>query len=118
MQDVLLLKIQKKKPRSVFDSIDSWAKEQGASGLAYFTLEKSDKLIGKGPVGKFFSEEALTELMQKCDANLGDSIFLACGKQNEVEQILSKARDKIADDLDLIDENKFAFCWIVDYPMF
>ena len=114
----IVTKDTKKKPRSFFDSIDSWAKEQGASGLAYFTLEKSDKLIGKGPVGKFFSEEALTELMQKCDANLGDSIFLACGKQNEVEQILSKARDKIADDLNLIDENKFAFCWIVDYPMF
>ena len=114
----IVTKDTKKKPRSFFDSIDSWAKEQGASGLAYFTLEKSEKLIGKGPVGKFFSEEALTELMQKCDANLGDSIFLACGKQNEVEQILSKARDKIAYDLDLIDENKFAFCWIVDYPMF
>ena len=114
----IVTKDTKKKPRSFFDNIDSWAKEQGASGLAYFTLEKSEKLIGKGPVGKFFSEEALTELMQKCDANLGDSIFLACGKQNEVEQILSKARDKIADDLDLIDENKFAFCWIVDYPMF
>ena len=56
--------------------------------------------------------------MQKCDAHLGDSIFLACGKQHEVEQILSLARDKIANDLELIDENKFAFCWIVDYPMF
>ena len=114
----IVTKDTKKKPRSFFDNIDSWAKEQGASGLAYFTLEKGEKLMGKGPVGKFFSEEALTELMQKCDAHLGDSIFLACGKQNEVEQILSKARDKIAKDLDLIDQNKFAFCWIVDYPMF
>ena len=56
--------------------------------------------------------------MQNCSADVGDSIFLACGKEKEVERILSVARDKIAKDLDLVDENKFAFCWIVDYPMF
>ena len=114
----IITKNTKDKPRSFFDNVDKWAKDQGASGLAYFTLEKGNKIIGKGPIGKFFSEEALKELMKTCKANLGDSIFLACGKENEVEQILSMARDKIARDLNLIDENKFAFCWIVDYPMF
>ena len=49
---------------------------------------------------------------------IGDSIFFACGKINEVEKILALARDKIAEDLKLIDKNEFAFCWIVDYPMF
>ena len=49
---------------------------------------------------------------------IGDSIFLACGKESEVEKILSVSRDKIATELNLIDENQFAFCWIVDYPMF
>ena len=48
----------------------------------------------------------------------GDSVFFACGKKKDVEKILSQAREKIAKDLDLIDETKFAFCWIVDYPMF
>ena len=48
-----------KKPRSFFDNIDKWAKDQGASGLAYFTLEKNEKISGKGPVGKFFGEDAL-----------------------------------------------------------
>ena len=114
----IITKNTKNKPRSFFDNLDKWAKEQGASGLAYFTLEKESKIFGKGPVGKFFGEEALKELMQNFNANLGDSIFLACGKQKEVEQILSLAREKIARDLELIDENKFAFCWIVDYPMF
>ena len=66
----------------------------------------------------FLARKLLKNLCKICNANLGDSIFLACGKQNEVEQILSIARDKIAKDLDLINENKFAFCWIVDYPMF
>ena len=114
----IVTKNTKEKPRSFFDNIDKWAKEQGASGLAYFTIEKNEKITGKGPVGKFFSEDSLKEIMKICKAEVGDSIFLACGKKNELEKILSVARDKIANDLNLIDENKFAFCWIVDYPMY
>jgi len=114
----IVTKKTKDKPRSFFDNIDRWAKEQGASGLAYFTFEKEDKVSAKGPVGKFFSEASLKEIMKITSSDIGDSIFLACGKTNEVEKILSIARDKIAKDLDLIDEEKFAFCWIVDYPMF
>jgi len=114
----IVTKNTKSKPRSFFDSIDKWAKEQGASGLAYFTIEKSEKFSAKGPVGKFFSSEALEEIMKITGAIEGDSVFFACGKKNDVEKITSQARDKIAKDLDLIDENCFAFCWIVDYPMF
>ncbi len=108
----------KDKPRSFFDNIDKWAKDQGASGLAYFTFEKDNKISAKGPVGKFFSEDALLEIMKITKSELGDSIFLACGKQNELEKITALARDKIAKDLDLINDDTFAFCWIVDYPMF
>jgi aspartyl-tRNA synthetase len=115
----IITKNTKDKPRSFFDSIDKWAKEQGASGLAYFTIEEDKKEIkGKGPVGKFFSEESLKEIMKISNAEIGDSIFLACGKKNEIEKILSLARDKIARDLGLIDKNQFAFCWIIDYPMY
>ena len=114
----IVTKNTKDKPRSFFDSIDKWAKEQGASGLAYFTIEKDKEIKGKGPVGKFFSEEALKEIMKICDANIGDSIFLACGKEKEIEKNLSLARDKIAKDLKIINENIFAFCWIIDYPMY
>ncbi len=105
-------------PRSFFDNIDKWAKSEGASGLAYFTIEKDKIISGKGPVGKFFSEDSLKEIMKITSAEVGDSIFLACGTKKEVEKILSLARDKIGSDLNLIDENSFAFCWIVDYPMF
>ena len=108
----------KDKPRSFFDNIDKWAKEQGASGLAYFTFEKEGQLSAKGPIGKFFSKEALEEIMKQTNSEVGDSIFMACGKQNDLEKITSLARDKIAKDLDLIDDDIFAFCWIVDYPMF
>ena len=114
----IVTKNTKDKPRSFFDNIDKWAKEQGASGLAYFTLEKDKNISAKGPVGKFFSKESLEEIMKVTKAEVGDSIFLACGKINDVEKITSQARDKIAKDLDLVDENCFAFCWIVDYPMF
>ena len=114
----ILTKNTKDKPRSFFDNIDKWAKEQGASGLAYFTFENNGKLAAKGPIGKFFSKEALLEIMKQTNANVGDSIFMACGKLNDLEKITSQARDKIGRDLDLIDKNIFAFCWIVDYPMF
>ncbi len=108
----------KDKPRSFFDNIDKWAKEQGASGLAYFTFEDNGELSAKGPIGKFFSKEALVEIMKKTNSEVGDSIFMACGKLNELEKITALARDKIAQVLGLIDDNIFAFCWIVDYPMF
>ena len=114
----IVTKNTKEKPRSFFDNIDKWAKDQGASGLAYFTIEKNENISAKGPVGKFFSEESLLEIMKITEAEVGDSIFFACGKIDDVEKIASQARDKIARDLDLIDENIFAFCWIVDYPMF
>jgi len=114
----IVTKNTKDKARSFFDSIDKWAREQGASGLAYFTIEKNKEISAKGPVGKFFKPEALKEIMKITSAEVGDSIFFACGKTNYVEKITSLAREKIAKDLNLIDENKFAFCWIVDYPMF
>jgi aspartyl-tRNA synthetase len=114
----IVTKNTKDKPRSFFDNIDKWAKEQGASGLAYFTFEKNKEVKGRGPIGKFFSEDALKEIMKICSAEIGDSIFLSCGKSKDLEKILSIARQKIANDLEIIDKNRFAFCWIVDYPMF
>ena len=114
----IVTKNTKDNPRSFFDGIDKWAKTQGSSGMAYFTIEKNDKISAKGPVGKFFSQEALEEIMKKTKAEVGDSVFLSCDKERELEKITSLARDKIANDLNLIDENTFAFCWIVDYPMF
>ena len=112
----IVTKNTKDKPRSFFDNIDRWAKDEGASGLAYFTIENG--ISAKGPVGKFFSKESLEEIMKKTGAKVGDSIFMACSKKKDLERITSLARDKIAKDLNLIDDNVFAFCWVVDYPMF
>ncbi len=114
----IITKQTKDKPRSFFDNIDNWAKEQGSSGLAYFTFEKNKEFQGKGPIGKFFSSDAIKKIMEITSAEVGDTIFLSCGKTSEIEKLLSIARDKIANDLNLIEKNKFSFCWIVDYPMF
>ena len=114
----IITKNTQSKPRSFFDNIDKWAKEQGAAGLAYFTIEQNKNIQAKGPIGKFFSEDSLKELMKICKASIGDSVFLACGNSNDLNKILSISRDKIAKDLNLIDEDCFSFCWIVDYPMF
>ena len=114
----IITKNTQSKPRSFFDNIDKWAKEQGAAGLAYFTIEQNKNIQAKGPIGKFFSEDSLKELMKICKASIGDSVFLACGNYNDLNKILSISRDKIARDLNLIDEDCFSFCWIVDYPMF
>ena len=107
------------KPRSFFDSIDKWAKSEGASGLAYFSFEKNNgKISGKGTVGKLFSDDSLKELMKMTGAEIGDSIFFACGSKQEVEKILSLARTKIAVELNIINKNEYSFCWIIDYPMY
>ena len=107
------------KPRSFFDGIDKWARSEGASGLAYFTFEETNGVIsGKGTIGKLFSEDSLKELMKLTGAKKEDSIFFACGSKHEVEKILSLARTKIAEELNLINKDNFAFCWIVDYPMY
>ena len=114
----ILTKNTKDKPRSFFDNLDKWAKSQGGSGLAYFRIEKNKYIEAKGPVGKFFSSEALNEIMKITGGEIGDSLFFSCDKEINVLQLMSLARDKIANELNLIDENTFAFCWIVDYPMY
>ncbi len=107
------------KPRSFFDNIDKWAKSEGSSGLAYFSFEKNNgKISGKGTVGKLFSDDSLKELMKMTGAEIGDSIFFACGSKQEVEKILSLARTKIAVELNIINKNEYSFCWIIDYPMY
>ncbi len=115
----IITKNTKDKPRSFFDNIDNWAKKEGSGGLAYFTfIEENNKIVGKGPVGKFFSSEACEKILELTDSKIGDSIFMSCGQKQDVEKILSLARNKIAEDLNLISNDIFSFCWIIDYPMY
>jgi len=107
------------KPRSFFDEYNNWAKEEGAKGLGYIILGKDNgKLVGKGPIGKFFSKEAIIELAKVCKLNENDSVFFSSDKVKETERISGLARQKLGNDLNLIDNKKFEFCWITDYPMY
>ena len=107
------------KPRSFFDGYNNWAKEEGGKGLGYILFEKNEnKLVGKGPIGKFFSGEAIDELIKITNLKEGDAIFFSCDKVKEAEKISGLVRQKLGNDLNIIDINRYEFCWIVDYPMY
>ena len=107
------------KPRSFFDNLDKGAKTEGASGLGYIILESNnEKIVGKGPIAKFFSEEAINSLCKKNNAGGGDAIFFVCDIKKNAEKFSAWARTEIAKNLELIKDNVFEFCWVTDYPMF
>ena len=106
-------------PRSFFDNLNNWAIAEGASGLAYITFEKSNgKIIGKGPVAKFFSEKSISELLKECAIDEKGSVFFVCNKEPEASRFAGKARQKIGEELKLVNNSSFKFCWIVDFPMY
>ena len=102
-------------PRSWFDRLNDWARDQGAPGLGYVVFNDGD---AKGPIAKFFSEEAIAGLRTAAGVGDGDAVFFAAGEASEAAQLAGLARTRIGEDLDLLAGNQFAFCWIVDYPMF
>ena len=107
------------KPRSFFDNLNNWAIAEGASGLAYITFEKRNgKVIGKGPVAKFFSDKSISELLKECNIDEKGSVFFVCNKEPEASKFAGIARQKIGEELKLVDNSSFKFCWIVDFPMF
>tara|TARA_A100001011_G_scaffold396320_1_gene493851 strand:+ start:169 stop:1962 length:1794 start_codon:yes stop_codon:yes gene_type:complete len=106
-------------PRSFFDNLNNWAISEGASGLAYITFENSKgNVLGKGPISKFFSEKAILDLMKICKITEKDSIFFVCNQTTEANRFAGIVRQKIAEELKLVDKTKFNFCWIVDFPMY
>ena len=107
------------KPRSFFDNFNNWAKEEGGKGLGYLTFDKEKgKIIAKGPIAKFFSENAINKILKLCKLKENDAVFFSCDRKNEAEKISGLARQKLGNELGLIDESKFEFCWIVDFPMY
>ena len=107
------------KPRSFFEDFNNWAQEEGAKGLGYIILEKNkDKVLGKGPIAKFFSEKAIYDLVKICNLKSTDAVFFSCDKQNNAEKISGLARQKLGQQLNLINDKKFEFCWVIDFPMY
>ena len=103
------------KPRSFFDRLNDWAKEQGAVGLGYVTFDGAE---GKGPIAKFIPAPAQEILRNLTDAKTGDAVFFISDMADKAAPLAGKARTRIAEDLDIIEKNTFKFCWIVDFPMY
>jgi aspartyl-tRNA synthetase len=103
------------KPRSFFDKLNDWARGEGAPGLGYVLFEGTE---GKGPIAKFLPSAAQDELRNLTGAEAGDAVFFVCDKEKAAAKMAGKARNRIAEELDLIEKGKFEFCWIVDFPMY
>lgn len=102
-------------PRSFFDKLNDWARGLGMPGLGYITFAEG---TAKGPIAKFLDESRLAQLKTAAGLNEGDSVFFVCDKPKNAAKNAGLARTKIAQDLNLIDENRFKFCWIIDFPMY
>ena len=98
-------------PRSFFDKLNNWAREEGAAGLGYISF--TDNAF-KGPIAKNLDENQLLSL----NLEVNDSIFFICGKLKEAQLFSGKVREKICNDLNLLNKASFEFCWIVDFPMY
>lgn len=103
-------------PRRQFDAWQEWAKQRGAKGLAYVTVD-SDGTLG-GPVAKNLSDAEREGLVAAVGAAAGDAVFFAAGRPSEARALLGAARVEIAQRLELIDETQWSFVWVVDAPMF
>jgi aspartyl-tRNA synthetase len=103
------------RPRSFFDKLNAWAREQGAPGLGYVTLAEG---AAKGPIAKFLDEPRLAALRAATGARDGDAVFFVCDKRPAADVLAGKARARIGEELDLLEKDVFRFCWVVDYPMY
>ena len=101
--------------RAFCDKMNSWAIKEGQPGLGYIFYKEG---MGSGPIAKNIGEDKTKEIKDKFNLTDNDSIFFICGTPKEFMQFTSSARDKIGQDLNLIKENSFEFCWIVDFPMY
>jgi len=103
------------KPRSFFDKLNSWAREEGAGGLGYIIYDGGE---AKGPIAKNVSAESAAQIKEISGVADGDAVFFACAPEMDAAKFAGVARDKICDELELREEGVYHFCWIVDYPMY
>jgi aspartyl-tRNA synthetase len=109
------------RPRSSFqDRMDAWAKsDMGAPGLGYIILESGDAaLAGRGPIANNLEPEEIAAIAGAAGLGGGDVVFFAAGPKAEAERLAGAARQRIGQELGLIEEGMFRFCWIVDFPMY
>ena len=104
-------------PRSFFEGMTDYAiKTLKAKGLAWLRILDDGSF--QGPIAKFITEDAKSEMIKRTNSKPGDCIFFIAEVPGVVEKLASSVRDELGKRLNLIDNNTFSFCWITDFPMF
>jgi aspartyl-tRNA synthetase len=103
------------KSRKFFDDMNEWARGEGHAGLGYITQKGGE--LG-GPIAKNHGEEATRKLVEALGLGPDDGIFFAAGKEAQAAKLAGAARTRVAEELGLIKDDSFQFCWIVDFPMY
>ncbi len=105
-----------KYPRSFFDKLNDWARGEGGGGLGYIIFDEKEG--AKGPIAKNLEIDRVEDIRKALKVELGDAVFFVCGPKKIAEKFAGLARTRICNELGLLEEGRFDFCWIVDYPMF
>ena len=95
--------------------MNSWAQSEGAPGMGYIILAEGE---GRGPIASRISSDVLETLKGRTGMGDGDAIFFSAGKETEAAKLAGNARLKLGVDQELIEQNIYKFCWVVDFPMF
>jgi aspartyl-tRNA synthetase len=101
--------------RSFFDGMNDWARSEGYAGLGYINIKSGEP---GGPIAKNLGEEAAAGLIAALGLGPDDGVFFAAGKAADAARLAGAARTRVAEQLGLIEEGAFRFCWIVDFPMY
>ena len=105
--------------RAFCDRMNSWAQGEGQPGLGYiFFAADSGAVVGRGPVANNLGAERTEKLRAALGLNAGDAVFFVAGEPQSFYKFAGLARTKVGEDLGLIDKERFALCWIVDFPMY
>ncbi len=103
------------RPRNFFDKLNEWAREQGAGGLGYIIFEEDG---GRGPIAKNLEAERIEGIRAACGLQPGDAVFFAAGQRDEAAKFAGAVRTRLGQELGLIEQDCFKFCWITDFPMY
>lgn len=104
------------KPRKWYDKLTDFLKSREAKGLAYFVVGENDEL--SAGVSKFVTEEEKAELKKLVGFETGDTVFFVADEEEKAIKFTNVLRNELGKELELIDENDYKFCWIVDFPFF
>ena len=94
---------------------EEYVRKFGASGLGYFQM-KEDGL--KGPLAKFFTEEDIQAIIERCELEVGDAVFFGAGEKKLVWDYMGRFRIYLAEIMEIIPKDTFEFLWVMDFPMF